>query len=141
MRRIAVLCVLVVAASFAVVVAEEILHVDPSSIAGGQYRIELNRLNEKVLKCYSNALAQQPQAAGQIKVRILIEPTGAMRSSTILDDTLRVPAVTQCLTGLLANQHWPKNNMVVEIIYTFRFAATAAPAPTPASAAPPSAGQ
>ena len=132
MRRILIcLCAGSVVLFAAALSAQEPVQIDTSGLAGSRYRLDLNRLGNDILSCYAKALEQSPQARGRIKVRVTIEPTGDTRSVEVLEDSLALPAVTQCATKKLQEQKWPKSNTVVFFIYTFQFAPVAAPSPTP----------
>ena len=117
----------------ALAAAQEPVQVDPNGLSGGRYRIDLTRLNPQILTCYSKALEHSPQARGKIKVKVTITPSGDTQSVGIVDDTLGLADVTQCLVKLLTEQKWPTSNTTVFFFYTYAFAPTAT-APTPGGA-------
>ena len=140
MRRIAV-CLLAVALFLFVrfVFAEEIVQIDTNSLGGSRYRLELSRLNTPILECYAKALERNPQARGKIKVRVTINPSGDTRTVEIMEDTLAMNEVTQCVAKLLTEHKWPKSNTPVFFYYTFQFAPVTqpqSPPPPPPSPTP-----
>jgi hypothetical protein len=116
------------------VLAQEAVQIDPNSLGGSRYRLELSRLNATILEYYAKALELNPQARGKIRVRVTINPSGDTRSVEIMEDTLAVNEVTQCVTKLLTEHKWPKSNATVFFYYTFQFA----PVTQPQSPPPPS---
>jgi len=122
MKKLVALAIGVCLLSAALAWADDPVQIDPYSLSGRRYKIALNRVTPKALACYNEALQQQQDLAGQLKVKVTINPDGAAASVEVLEDTLQHKQVTGCIVDLLKKKTWPKADKQVYFEYAFSFA-------------------
>jgi TonB family protein len=83
-------------------------------------RVVLRNISQ-VNRCYEQGLSVNPRAAGRVAVRFAITPDGSVLASSVADDTLGMPAVSQCIAG--AVRRWsfslPADSGTVTVTYPF----------------------
>lgn len=75
----------------------------------------------QVNRCYEQGLSANPRAAGRVAVRFVIAPGGSVLGAAVADDTVGMPAVSECIAG--AVRRWsfnvPADSGAITVTYPF----------------------
>lgn len=99
----------------------------------------IHRKMAQVVCCYEQGLAQDPQLAGRVVVRLVIRANGTVTGVTVADTTLHAPAVEACVANTVRRWQFPAppGGGVVTVSYPFVFSlgdvGSASPAPARAN--------
>ncbi len=88
------------------------------------FRRVVNKRNSTIKVCYRKALADDPAASGDVKLKIAITPTGRVSSVDVLENTLGHQEATDCLLRTVRRLRFPMPEgraLKVEIEYPFHF--------------------
>ncbi len=88
------------------------------------FRRVVNKRNSTLKVCYRQALADNPAASGDIRLKIDITPTGRVSSAEVLENTLGHQGATDCLLRTVRRLRFPMPEgkaLKVEIEYPFHF--------------------
>lgn len=83
----------------------------------------LRRHLEKIQACYERALTRQPGLSGKIVVQFVIDPDGAVSSSSVTSSTMDHPEVEDCVARQFLDMRFPEpeGGGSVTVSYPFIF--------------------
>ncbi len=83
----------------------------------------VRRRQDRIRLCYERQLNFAPGLAGKVTVQFLIDASGSVMKSTIIEDTMKNKAVNECLGSEVKSWTFPKpkGGAVVKVDYPFVF--------------------
>jgi len=92
-------------------------HMDPAA-----FRFVYDHYRSQIASCYSNATRNDTPVSGVIVMRVRIGEDGHVRSTRIISDSARTPALTRCVQTSVQSWRYPRpEGGEVEVDYPMRF--------------------
>lgn len=109
------------------------------SLSAGVVRRVARAHNNEVRSCYAQELSQQPALAGNVAVKFIVSPTGAVQMSAVASSSLGNARVEQCIAQAVRRWSFPKpeGGGIVVVTHPFVLSARGAERRVPVAAPPP----
>lgn len=92
-------------------------HMDPAA-----FRFVYDHYRSQIASCYSNATRNDTPVSGVIVMRVRIGEDGHVRSTRVISDSARTPALTRCVQTSVQSWRYPRpEGGEVEVDYPMRF--------------------
>lgn len=94
----------------------------PESQHVEEYRQHLIRHTGGIRRCYSEALARNPNLSGQLEVRFAVSPDGTVPVVEVTRSTLGDPAAERCVSSAIRELRFPRRtDSTVIVTHSFAF--------------------
>lgn len=100
---------------------EEMLHIPSKAIQGGSVNRVFNKALSHILKLYKERLKQRPKLAGQVTLKVSIDPQGAVKDFIVTEDTVKDALLLACIEWNIRDAHFPKSGKTQHFTYPITF--------------------